>query len=209
MPGPAALTSRQEQVLAFYQNQQRETGFIPTLQETADHFGFKSPNSVRQHLSLIEKKGFLHRLPGRSRALVLARQENLDDSDSVQVPLLGRISAGVPVVVQEDMEALLTLPVHLFRGDRLFALRVRGTSMNGAGILDGDIAVLDAKREVTNGAIAAVRIEDDATLKRIYRRRNELSLKAENPAFPEIKVPSRDAQRVQILGLLIGILRKI
>jgi len=71
MPGAAALTTRQRQVLAFYQNRQRETGFVPTLQEVADHFGFKSPNSVRQHLLLIEKKGFVHRSPGRSRALVL------------------------------------------------------------------------------------------------------------------------------------------
>ena len=81
--------------------------------------------------------------------------------------------------------------------------------MTGAGILDGDIAVLDAKPEVLNGAIAAVRIEDDATLKRVYRKRSELSLKAENPAFPEIKVRAKDARSVQILGLLIGILRKI
>lgn len=209
MPGSAELTTRQEQVLAFIQNRQHDAGFVPTLQETADHFGFKSPNSVRQHLRLIEKKGFVHRLPGRSRALVLTRQERPGDSGSVHVPLLGRIPAGLPGVAQEDMDALLALPAHLFRGDQLFALRVRGTSMNGAGILDGDIAVLDAKREVKNGAIAAVRIEDDATLKRVYRRRNELSLKAENPAFPDIKVAARDAQRVQILGLLIGIMRKI
>jgi repressor LexA len=209
MPRAAALTTRQQQVLAFYQNRQRETGFVPTLQEVADHFGFKSPNSVRQHLLLIEKKGFVHRSPGRSRALVLVRQGSLDDSDSVHVPLLGRIPAGVPRVAQEDMEALLTLPANLFRGDRLFALRVRGTSMKGAGIIDGDIAVLDAERKVTNGAIAAVRIEDDATLKRVYRSRNELSLKADNPAFPEIKVRMKDVQHVQILGLLIGIVRKI
>jgi repressor LexA len=209
MLGPSALTTRQEQVLAFYQDRQRETGFVPTLQETADHFGFRSPNSVRQHLRLIERKGFVHRLPGRFRALVLARQESLGDSNSVHVPLLGRIPAGPPAIAQEDIEALLTLPAHLFRGDRLFALHVRGTSMNGAGILDGDIAVLDAKPEVRDGAIAAVRIEDDSTLKRVYRRRNGLLLKAENPAFPEINVRAKDAERVQILGLLVGIVRKI
>jgi repressor LexA len=206
---PSGLTTRQEQVLAFFEDRQRETGFLPTLQETADHFGFRSPNSVRQHLRLIEKKGLVHRLPGRSRALVLTRQEGLSDSDSIHVPLLGRIPAGPPAIALEDVEAMLPLPAHLFRGDRLFALRVRGTSMSGAGILDGDIAVLDAKPEVTNGAIAAVRLEDDATLKRVYRRHNELSLKAENPAFPEVKVRAKDAQRVQILGLLIGIVRKI
>ena len=81
--------------------------------------------------------------------------------------------------------------------------------MNGAGILDGDFAVLDAKPEVRNGAIAAVRIDDDATLKRVYRSRNGVSLKAENPAFPEIRVRAKDARRVEILGLLIGIVRKV
>ena len=209
MPELAELTTRQKEVLAFYQNRQRETGFVPTLQEAADHFGFKSLNSVRQHLCLIEKKGFVHRISGRSGALVLNRQDILADSDSVHVPLLGRISAGPPIVAQEDVDTFLTLPAHLFRGERLFALRVRGTSMNGAGILDGDFAVLDAKPAVRNGAIAAVRIEDDATLKRVYQRRNELSLKAENPAFPEIRVRAKDAQRVEILGLLIGIVRKV
>jgi repressor LexA len=209
MPGLTVLTPRQEQVLAFYQHRQRETGFVPTLQEAADHFGFKSLNSIRQHLNLIEKKGFVHRPPGRSGALVIEQREPTGGSDSVLVPVLGRISAGPPAVAHQDIDSVLTLPAHLFHGERLFALRARGTSMNGAGILDGDFAVLDAKREVRNGAIAAVRIEDDATLKRVYRRRNELALRAENPAFPEIRVRANDAQRVEILGLLIGVVRKV
>jgi repressor LexA len=209
MPKLAGLTTRQGQVLAFYQNRQRETGVVPTLQEVADHFGFKSLNSVRQHLGLIEKKGFLHRLRGRPGAIALGSQEVFYNSDSVHIPLLGRVAAGLPTVAQEDIDAILALPGHLFRGERLFALRVRGTSMNGAGILDGDFAILDAKSEVRNGAIAAVRIEDDATLKRVYRSRNELSLKAENPAFPEIRLRAKDVKRVEILGLLIGIIRKI
>jgi repressor LexA len=209
MSEPAALTSRQGQVLRFIERRQRESGFIPSIQEIANHFGFKSPNSVRQHLRLIEKKGQIHRLPGRSRALVLTRPGDSSDSDSVRVPLLGRIPAGLPAVAHEETEALLPLPANLFRGNRLFALRVRGTSMSGVGILDGDIAVLDAMPEVKNGAIAAVLIDDEATLKRVFRRPQGLSLKAENPAFSEIKVPASEAQRVSILGLLVGVLRKV
>jgi repressor LexA len=205
----AVLTTRQEQVLGFIQDRQRESGFVPSLREIANHFGFKSPNSVRQHLRLIEKKGLVHRLPGRSRALVLTRNGYSSDSDSVYVPLLGRIPAGAPIVAQEEAEALLPLPALLFRGGRLFALRVRGTSMIGAGILDGDIAVLDAMAEVKNGSIAAVLIETDATLKRVFCGPEGLLLKAENPAFPEIKVPTSEVQRARILGLLVGVVRKI
>lgn len=205
----AALTSRQGQVLAFIDGRQRESGFVPSIQEIANHFGFKSPNSVRQHLRLIEKKGQIHRLPGRSRALVLTRFVDTNESDSVLIPLLGHIPAGLPNVAQEETEALLHLPASLFRGDRLFALRVRGTSMSGAAILDGDIAIIDAKPAIGNGAIAAVLIDEDATLKRVYRKADALLLKAENPAFPDITVPANGARRASILGLLVGVLRKV
>jgi repressor LexA len=209
MPRQAQLTVRQEQVLVFMQNRQRETGLVPTLQETANHFGFKSPNAVRQHLRLIEKKGMVHRLPGRSRGLVLPQPEYSGDSEFVRIPLVGRIPAGLPAVAKEDAESFLTLPAHIFRGRRLFALRVHGTSMSGAGILDGDIAVFDAVPEVRNGTIAAVLIEDDATLKRVYRTPNGLTLKAENRLFPDMKIAAIEAQRVRILGPLVGILRRV
>ncbi len=209
MPGSAALTNRQEQVLGFVASRQRETGLVPTLQEIANHFGLKSPNSVRQHLRLIEQKGFVHRIPGRSRGLMLPRQGDHDKTGSVSVPLMGSIPAGSPQLAQENAEDHLTLPAHLFHGNALFALRVEGHSMIGAGILNGDIAVLDAKHDVTNGSIAAVLIEDEATLKRVYRTRSGLSLKADNPIFREIKLSRRDAQRVRILGLLVGIVRTV
>lgn len=204
-----SLTTRQKQVLAFVEDRQRQTGFAPTLQETAKHFGFRSPNSVREHLRLIEKKGFVHRTPGRSRALVVIRHDGQLDPDSVRVPLLGRIPAGDPAVAIEDTEALLTLPALLFRGSRLFALRVRGSSMKGAGIFDGDIAVLDARSEVRDGTIAAVLIEDETTLKRIYRRPNGLLLKAENPAVRDIKLSPREAEHVRVVGVLVGVVRKV
>jgi repressor LexA len=203
------LTARQKQVLTFVEDRQQQTGFAPTLQETATHFGFKSPNSVRQHLRLMEKKGFVHRVPGRSRALIVVRSDGRGDPDLVRVPLLGRIPAGNPVVAHEEAETLLTLPAHLFRGSQLFALRVHGGSMNGAGILNGDIAVFDAKPEVKDGGIAAILIEDQATLKRVYRRPEGLLLKAENPAFRDIEVAASDVERVRIAGVLVGVVRKV
>ena len=208
--GPSAtLTARQMEVLAFVKDRHRETGLIPTIQETARHFGFKSPNSVQQHFRLIEKKGFIHRVPGRSRGLVVVRPEGGGDLDSVRVPLLGRIPAGHPVFAHEDTEALLTLPAGIFHGGCLFALRVHGTSMEGAGILDGDIAVLDSMKEVKDGVIAAILIEDEATLKHVYRRPEGLLLKAENPMFRDIEVSPSAAERARVLGALVGVVRKV
>src|ERR1700730_13210671 len=105
----AALTARQMEVLAFVKDRHRETGLIPTVQEPAKHFGFKSPNSAQQHFRLIEKKGFIFRLPGRSRGLIVFQQDG-GSPDSVHVPLLGRIPAGKPDFPMEDGETLLTLP---------------------------------------------------------------------------------------------------
>jgi repressor LexA len=209
MPQIGELTARQREVLAFFEDRQRQTGLVPTLQETADHFGFKSANAVRQHLRLIEKKGFAHRVPRRSRALVVVRHDVRGDPDLVRVPLLGRIPAGNPTLAVEDTEALLTLPTLLFKETGLFALRVHGSSMMGAGIFDGDIAVLDTKSEVKDGMIAAVLIEEETTLKRICRRPKGLLLKAENPAFRDIEIPLDAAARVRVMGVLVGIVRRV
>jgi len=205
----AQLTIRQEQILTYYEDRQRQTGILPTLQEAADYFGFKSRNAVREHLRLIEKKGAVRRLPGRTRALEFVRRDSGSDPDRVRVPLLGSIPAGDLATAYEDAERLLNLPASLFRGNRLFALRVRGRSMEGAGILDGDIAVLNEAPEATEGAIAAVMIEDEATLKRVYHTREALVLKAENQAFRDILIPANEARRPRVLGVLVGILRKV
>jgi repressor LexA len=203
------LTIRQEQILKYYRDRQKQTGILPTLQEAADHFGLKSRNAIRQHLRLIEKKGALHRVPGRSRAVEFLWPDSQSDPDWVRVPLRGIIPAGNLATAYEDAEELLNLPANYFRGHQLFALRVRGTSMEGAGILHGDVAVLDETPDVREGAIAAVLIEDEATLKRVYHTRGALVLKAENPAFRDIKIAVNEAQRPRVLGVLVGILRKV
>jgi len=203
------LTARQKQVFAFYKDQHRQTGIFPTLREVANHFGIKSLNAVRQHLRLIEKKGVMHRIPGRARAMEFVEHEVASDPESVRVPLLGRIPAGRPVIAFEDAEELLSVPARLFGGNQLFALRVRGTSMQGAAILNGDIVVLDGAREVKEGEIAAVLIEDEATLKRVYHTPEALVLKAENQAFLDIRIAASESQQPRVLGVLVGILRKV
>src|SRR5438477_11605542 len=117
------LTQRQSQIYSFLQEFQRHEGVIPTLQEICKHFRFKSVTAAREHLRLIERKGLLHRSPGRPRAIKLAIKLPEISKDSVGVPLLGRIAAGQPSLALEEVEETLPLPRQLFRGKRLFALR--------------------------------------------------------------------------------------
>lgn len=203
------LTDRQKEVLAFVEERQRSAGFPPTLQEIAAHFGFKSANSVRQHLRLIENKGRVRRLPGRSRALVVPKLRRRGPAGFVRVPLLGQIAAGNPILAAPSFEAVLDFPEHLFRGAELFALRVKGASMEGAGVLGGDIAVLDAAAEVESGAIGAVLIGDEATLKYIHREDGSLLLRAANVAFPDLKLDPATSEQARIVGRLVGVVRSL
>src|SRR5882762_2584480 len=202
------LTQRQSQIYSFLQEYQRREGAIPTLQEICQHFRFKSINAAREHLRLIERKGLLHRSPGRPRAIKLAIKLPETSENSVGVPLLGRIAAGQPSLALEEIEDTLPLPRQLFRGKRLFALRVRGDSMIGAGIFDGDVAVLDGEREVRDGEIAAVVVDGEATLKRIYKSSKGLRLHAENPAIPDRLVRASEYNSIRIAGVLVGTMRR-
>jgi len=204
---PAALTERQAQVFAFVQARQRAVGFMPTLDEIRSHFGFSSPNAAREHLRLIQKKGYLQRTAGKPRSIRIARSTRNREKDAVHVPLLGRIPAGEPTAAIEEVEEILPLPSRWFRGESLFALRVRGESMSGAGICDGDIAVLDACREVADGKIAAVVLDDEATLKRLFRTGGGLRLVAENPAFRDRIIPRTRLADVRVAGVFVGLVR--
>lgn len=206
MPG-RELTERQREILTFIEERQRSAGFAPTLKETAAHFGFRSANSVRQHLRLIENKGRLKRVPRRSRALVI--QGAKSRSGLVRVPLLGSIAAGNPILALENVESTLEFPAQFFRGTELFALRVKGQSMELAGILGGDLAILDAAAEVASGGIGAVLIEDEATLKYVHRGSRSIVLKAANPAFPDIEIQKNNLGRVRVMGNLVGVVRSI
>lgn len=202
------LTQRQAQIYSFLQEYHRREGVVPTLQEICKHFRFKSVNAAREHLRLIERKGLLHRSPGRPRAIKLAIKLPEISQQTIGVPLLGRIAAGQPSTALEEIEDTLPLPRQLFHGKRLFALRVRGESMIGAGIFDGDVAVLDAEREVRDGEIAAVVFEGEATLKRVFKTPKGLRLHAENPSIPDRLVRGGEHNSIRIAGVLVGTMRK-
>jgi len=204
------LTNRQVQVLQFVEDFQDEHGGAPTLQEICDHFGFRSISSAQEHLRLIEQKGFLTKKANSSRSIRSVRREPKIDPDRiVSVPLLGGIAAGAPSFALEETEDILTLPKSLFPGRKLFALRVRGDSMINAGIYDGDIAVLKSQPDFTDGDIAAVVVDEEATLKRLFRASNGLRLHPENEAYSDrIISPDQLKRSCRVAGVLVGTIRR-
>jgi repressor LexA len=203
------LTKRQKEILHFLEDFQGKNQTAPTIQEIQKHFRFKSPASVQQHLRLIEQKGYLSKSPHRARSIRLTGEHREGVAGPVvKVPLLGRIPAGPPAYALESVEDILTLPKRLFRGTDLFALRVAGDSMIGAGIFDGDIAVLSSRPDFTDGDIAAVVVDEEATLKRVYRLPDGLRLCAENDRYPDRIIKADSAQDCRVAGVLTGTVRQ-
>jgi repressor LexA len=143
----------------------------------------------------------LNRLPGKARGLTLKR------APSVGIPLLGHIAAGDPQIAFQDPEEFILASPELFSGSELFALRVKGESMKDAGILPGDIAVMNRQSEVADGEIAAVLLDDEATLKHVYRPHGRVVLRGANPAFLDIVIREGGLRSVCILGKYVGLIR--
>jgi repressor LexA len=203
------LTERQAELVAFIEGYQQKHGFCPTHQEMADALGLKAASGVRQHLRLIEQKGAITHLPGRPRAVHLSTHPVRDGEEMVDVPLVGRIAAGMPLTAIENLEATLSLPRRCFRGQSLLALRVQGESMRDAGILSGDIAVLDSGAEVRHGQVAGVLLEDEATLKRVLFSRDAIVLRAANPTVPDRVLAAEDRSTVRFAGVFVGLVRSV
>jgi repressor LexA len=199
---PATPTKRQKQIADFLTTEFERRGMMPTEREIAARFRFASRNSVRSHLRLMEKKGMLARQPNKARGLQLVV------SAAFGIPVIGNIVAGDPVLAIEAGEHTLPIAGEFFGGSPLFALRVKGDSMKDAGILSGDIAVLRRQEDAADGEIAAVLIEDEATLKFVFRRRGTLVLRGANPAFDDFVIRAGDQRTVRILGKFVGLVRK-
>jgi len=201
------LTRKQQQILDFFLKWQRTQGATPTFQEIADQFGFRSLNSVTEHVRLLRQKGFLESEPGKARSLrvisPLAKLRNC----IVDIPLFGAIPAGLPETREQDAEGCVSVDVNSigYKPTRnTFALRVTGDSMFGRHILDGDYVVLEHGPEPRNGQIVAALIDGDSTLKTYIVKGGKPYLKAENPKFPNL-IP---AQELMIQGVFKALIRK-
>ncbi|MEY2507606.1 MAG: repressor LexA [Verrucomicrobiota bacterium] len=197
------LTERQRDVLEFIQSEQREKGITPSTREIQHHFGFASQTSVMQYLGTLERKGFLDRHARKARALITPVQKvRITD-----VPIYGQIPAGMATLTEQTIEghvSLDTRSVNASKNGKTFALRVRGDSMIDAHIVDGDIVILEDRKDVQNGDIVAALIDGETTLKRYVMEHGRPYLKAENPLFPNL-VPARE---LRIQGVMVSLVRK-
>ena len=199
------LTDRQRLVLSFIEDYCRRQGYPPTVREVAAHFGVQ-PRAAADHLAALKKKGHLHREPGRSRGLALVSR--LEDQ-VVEVPILGRIAAGQPLLATEQVEDTLTLPRAWVQGEEVFLLRVSGDSMAPL-LLPGDLVMVRVQPRVSRGEIAVVLVDEEATVKRVFEEAGGLVLKGDNPDFSPLRfAPEEAAELVQILGKVVGVYRSL
>ncbi len=197
------LTPGQQKILEFIESEQRASGLTPSTREIQEHFGFASQTSVMQYLATLERKGFLQRHARKARALVTSGTR----MRVVDIPIYGEIPAGMSTLAEENIEGHVALDldsINASRTARTFALRVRGDSMIGAHILDGDIVILEDRQTAKSGDIVAALIDGETTLKRYVTERGRPYLKAENPRYPDL-VP---AQELRIQGVMTSLVRK-
>jgi len=196
------LTARQKEVLEFIEAFIRGNPYPPTIREIASNFEM-SVKGAYDHLKALERKGRIRAGGGRSRKIeIIGRRVDEGRSPTIEVPVLGSVAAGKPIFAEENFESSLHVPAAMVGSARCFALRVRGDSMINAGILDGDIAVIEQKPVAENGEIVVAAIEDSVTLKRYFKEKGRVRLAPENAAYSPIFT-----QDVRILGKLRGIVR--
>jgi repressor LexA len=202
------LTGRQQEIWDFLVDYVDQHGYPPTVREIGEAVGLASPSTVHAHLANLERAGLLKRDPTKPRALELVGREREEASAATmdRLPLVGQIAAGGPLLAEQNVEDHLAVPETL-RGD--FLLRVKGDSMVNAGILDGDIVVVQRAQEARNGEIVVALAGDDesadeATVKRFFRESGRVRLQPENDALEPIS-----AQHVQVLGRVTGVFRSL
>ncbi len=200
----STLTHRQQEVLDFIAESVTQSGMVPSTREIQQHFGFASQTAAVNHLRALEKKGVIQRSAGKARAVALTA--HLERERIIDVPIYGQIAAGFAETVEQENDGMVSIDAAsagVGKGQRVFALKVRGDSMTGAGINDGDLVILE-HREPQPGAVVAALIDGETTLKRFVHQHGRPYLKAENPRFPDL-IPVRE---LLIQGVMVALIRK-
>lgn len=218
-----ALTKRKKQILDFIQTSQTENGYFPTLEEIADHFGLKSTSTVHQHLTELEELGLLYREYNRARDMEIiwgddkegvnkevasnassANTESYTEGTSLELPIAGLITAGLPIEAVEDTSETLTVPRHMLKNENSYVLKVKGDSMIESLISDGDYVIVQKQDFASDGDIVVALLDDgSATLKEYHKEKNYIRLQPRNKNYKPIKV-----KNVIIQGRVLGIIRK-
>ena len=193
-------------MLDYIERETSSTGVPPSIRQIGTALGISSTNGVRLHLQALQKKGYIRRSQRTSRGIVslnrLSTAASPSRSTTVDIPILGRVAAGTPIMAAENHEGSLTLDATLIKNQESFALRVNGDSMINAGILDGDIVVVRLQQGADNGDIVVARVGEEATVKRFYREQDAIRLQPENPSLTPIY--STD---VEICGKVVALVR--
>lgn len=192
------LTVRQEQILRLISEQVANSGLPPTRAEICRAMGFRSPNAAEEHLRALARKGAIEMLAGASRGIRLKQQPG--------IPVVGRVAAGSPILAEQHVEGRYRIDPALFKPRADYLLRVRGTSMRDAGILDDDLVAVHRTQHFRSGQIVVARIHDEVTVKRVRQRRHMVELDPENPAFETIAIDTR-RQPLAIEGVVVGVIR--
>jgi repressor LexA len=208
------LTPRQQEIYEFIRAEIMHKGYPPTYREIGEHFGIRSTNGVKRTLDALRKKGYLERKPMISRGLELREavsgfggKQEFDLDVFKEIPIIGRVAAGDPIIAEENFEGSINVDGIMFRGEGHFALRVKGDSMKNAGIYDGDIVIARHQATAEKGEIVVAILGDEATVKRYMPQNGEILLMPENEDHDPIVV-SRDGVDFRIAGKVTGLVRK-
>lgn len=205
-----ALGPRQKKILEFILSTVEDRGYPPSVREIADAVGLASPSTVHAHLEALQDKGYIRKDPTKPRAIEISYAPGVGPSTSRSgvrhVPLVGSIAAGAPLQAVEDIEDVLPVPASMVGEGTFFMLRVKGESMTGVGINDGDLVVVRKQDDVTPGSIVAAMLDDEATIKTLVRTGGKTILRAENPAYDSIQVGTENGR---ILGKVVALLRSL
>ncbi len=199
----AELIGRRRRILDYLIETTQQRGYPPSMRETAAAVGLKSPSTVLFHLRVLEKDGFIERVPTLNRAvkpLVAADAR----ASARYVPVLGTVPAGEPLLAAENIETRLPIPEGMFAGDELFMLRVSGESMVEAGILDNDLVVVSHQPTAQPGEVVVALLDDEATVKHFYPREDAIELRPANATMEPII-----SQNVRIIGKVVGVIRTL
>ena len=207
------LTKKQNELLKFIYEKQREYGLSPSFDEMKDALGLRSKSGIHRMIIALEERGFVKKLPNKARALEIIKlpknNEASNDSkndDSISIPFVGKVAAGIPIQALEDISNSIEVPPSMIGNGEYYALQVEGDSMINAGILNNDTAIIKKTEIIDSGDIAVALIDDsEATLKRIRKKKKSLALESANPAY-ETKIYS--PENIKIQGKLVGLLRR-
>jgi repressor LexA len=200
------LTPRQAQILEYIQREVRSKNYPPSVREIGEAVGLSSSSTVHAHLAKLESKGYIRRDPTKPRAIEL-----LDDDhspafihDVVNVPVVGQVTAGEPILAQQNIEDYFPLPKQMVHRDTVFLLKVRGDSMVNAGIMDGDYVIVRQQASANNGEIVVAMLEEEATVKRYFRESDHIRLQPENDLYEPLRSP-----HISVVGKVIGVFRHL